>query len=77
MATAEIASPMGGQAQLSAEKVEEILRQPNGPYVLLDLCRDGLVDPETASRAIERVRNTPAEVLKRCLVALVEAVFAK
>ena len=63
--------------KLTPERIEEILREPNGPFILLDLCREGRVTPEEASMAIDRIRDTPAERFKMAFLAFVEAIFGR
>lgn len=63
--------------KLTPECIEEILGEPNGPFILLELCREGRITPEEASIAIDRVRNTPAERFKRAFVALIETLFGR
>jgi hypothetical protein len=62
---------------LTHDDVERLMNQPNGSHLLLEYCRQGLVDPEEAARAIDRHQNTPRKVIKRFFVAVVESVLGR
>lgn len=61
--------------RLTADEIEAVLRQPNGPYALMELVRMGRVDSETATAALDQFEKDP--FLTRVLMALVDAFLAR
>ena len=61
------------QVKLSAGEIDSVLRQPNGPYTLMELVRMGRVDSTMAIEALNRGNTEP--LYKRILLALVETVL--
>jgi hypothetical protein len=64
-------------ARLSPGEIREILGRPNGPFVLLDLCRDGRITPEATAAAIEGYRARSPGRIGRRFVMLIEALFGQ
>lgn len=63
----------GAQSEeLSDAQIDEVLRKPNGPFVLLELVRLGRIDPERAVTAIERLKPP---FLKRLALAVLDTLF--
>jgi hypothetical protein len=58
---------------LSTAEIEDILRQTNGPYRLLQLVRMGRVKSEMAAEALGRLDSPP--FYKRLLLAIVDTLF--
>jgi hypothetical protein len=47
------------------------------PHQIMDLCRLGKIDPESAAAALELYDRKPSRVFRRFLVALKETVFGR
>lgn len=62
---------------LTKEEIDAVLDKPNGPHLLMQYCRDGLVDPTAAAEAIDRYQNTPGRAVRRFFLALVWSILGK
>ncbi len=63
--------------RLTHEEMELLLREPNGPHLLMQYCREGMVDPEKAAEAIDRYQNSPRQIVKRFFLALIWSILGK
>lgn len=61
--------------QLTPDEINAILKQSNGPYVLLEMVRIGRIDAEIAVSAIDNARR-PA-FLKRLLDAILNTISSR
>ncbi len=67
-------SPMRS-ATLTPADVDAILDRQNGPYVLLECVRMGLIDAESAVDAIEKAKKPP--LYRRVGYALLNTFFGR
>ncbi len=63
--------------RLTRGEMDLLLKQPNGPHLLMEYCREGLVDPEEAAKAIDRFQHTPRQLVRRFLLAIIWSVLGK
>jgi hypothetical protein len=59
--------------QLTDEEIDRIMARDNGPYVLLEYCRNGWISAERAVTIIEERTRPP--LWKRIIWAALETVF--